>query len=454
MKKVKSHWLVFAGILVGIVVGSIINAQHIDEVRQNVLGQHYVEADLHANSKQLSDALVASVKSSPLGATLDGLGRIFLNLLKMVVIPLVFFSIVCGICSMGGGSALGRIGLKTMGWYTLTSILAIVTGLFTVNLLSPGEGTNIMIPTQGREAHPPDGFWDVVVNMVPTNVIESAAKFDMFGVIVFAILFGIFLTRIDEQHRDIMIGFVEGAADVMMKMTMWVISLAPVGIAGLIGFTVATSGPQIFLSLIGFVLTVAVALGVHFMVTLPALCWVLTRRNPYMFMKAMSPALLTGFSTASSSGTLGVTIETANEEAGISNKVSSFVLPLGATVNMDGTALFECVTVLFIAQIHAATHPDFAPLTIQAQLMVVFLALAVSIGAAGIPHAGLVMMVIILNAVNLPLEYTALIWAVDRVLDMARTMTNIWSDSCGALVIAHTEDAIDDSVLFDLAQES
>ena len=170
-------------------------------------------------------------------------------------------------------------------------------------------------------------------------------------------------------------------------------------------------------------------------------------------MKAMSPALLTGFSTASSSGTLGVTIETANDEAGISNKVSSFVLPLGATVNMDGTALFECVTVLFIAQIHAATHPEFAPLTFQAQLMVVFLALAVSIGAAGIPHAGLVMMVIILNAVNLPLEYTALIWAVDRVLDMARTMTNIWSDSCGALVIAHSEDAIDDTVLFDLAKE-
>ncbi|MBT6179952.1 MAG: dicarboxylate/amino acid:cation symporter [Deltaproteobacteria bacterium] len=454
MKNVKSHWLVLSGILFGILVGSVINLQHIDNVREAILGPNYLPTDLHANAKQINDALVASVKGSFLGAALDGIGRIFLSLLKMVVIPLVFFSIVCGICSMGGGSALGRIGLKTIGWYVCTSIMAIVTGLVTVNLLTPGEGTNIMIPTQGREAHPPDGFWDVVVNMVPTNVIESAAKFDMFGVIVFAILFGIFLTQIDEKHRAIMIGFVEGAADVMMKMTMWVISLAPVGIAGLVGFTVATSGPQIFLSLIGFILTVAAALGFHFIVSLPALCWVLTKRNPYVFMRAMSPALLTGFSTASSSGTLGVTIETANDEAGISNKVSSFVLPLGATVNMDGTALFECVTVLFIAQIHAATHPEFAPLTLQAQIMVVFLALAVSIGAAGIPHAGLVMMVIILNAVNLPLEYTALIWAVDRVLDMARTMTNIWSDSCGALVIAHSENAIDDSVLFDPASKA
>lgn len=449
MKNIKPHWLVLAGIVLGIILGSLLNMHHVDDVRHSILGENYTPAQLHANAKTINDALVTRVKSTTLGATLDGVGRIFLSLLKMVVIPLVFFSIVCGICAMGGGEALGRIGLKTMAWYVTTSMLAIVTGLITVNVMSPGIGTNILIPTTGREAHPPDGFWDVLVNMVPTNVVEAAANFDMFGVIVFAILFGIFLTRIDEQHRHIMIGFVEGAADVMMKMTMWVISLAPVGIAGLVGFTVATSGPQIFLSLIGFVLTVAVALGVHFLINLPALCWVLTRRNPFVFMRAMSPALLTGFSTASSSGTLGVTIETASEEAGISNKISSFVLPLGATVNMDGTALFECVTVLFIAQVHAATHPEFLPLTLQAQLMVVFLALAVSVGAAGIPHAGLVMMVIILNAVNLPLEYTALIWAVDRILDMARTMTNIWSDSCGALVIAHSESAIDNRVLFE-----
>jgi Na+/H+-dicarboxylate symporter len=270
----------------------------------------------------------------------------------------------------------------------------------------------------------------------------------MFGIILFSILFGIFLTSIEKNKRKSMTHFVETGCEVMMRMTQFVISLAPVGIAALVGFTVATSGPQVFLSLINFVITIAVALGIHFFGIIPLYTWILTKRNPYRYMKAMSPALLTAFSTASSAGTLAVTMENANKNAGVSNRITSFVLPLGATVNMDGTALFECVTVIFIAQVHAATHPEFAPLTLGAQIMVVFLALAVSVGAAGIPHAGLVMMVIILNAVNLPLEYTALVWAVDRVLDMCRTMTNVWSDSCGALVIAHAENELDPDVLF------
>ena len=177
--------------------------------------------------------------------------------------------------------------------------------------------------------------------------------------------------------------------------------LSPVGIAALIASTVASTGLEIFSALIWFVLTVAIALGFHVFISMPTLVYSFTKRNPYQYMRAMMPALLTGFSTASSSGTLGVTMETAEKRGGVSKRVTSFVLPLGATVNMDGTALFECVTVLFIAQFHAATHPEFAPLGLGAQLLVVFLALAVSIGAAGIPHAGLVMMVIILNAVNL-----------------------------------------------------
>jgi Na+/H+-dicarboxylate symporter len=284
--------------------------------------------------------------------------------------------------------------------------------------------------------------------MVPSNVVKTMAEFDMFGVIFFSIMFGIFMMTCDEKKRAPMVGFIESGCEIMMRMTAFVISLAPIGIAALVGFTVATSGPEIFLSLIGYVVTVALALAIHVFVSIPVLVWVLTRRNPFVYMRAMSPALLTAFSTASSAGTLALTMDEARRGAGISNRITSFVLPLGATVNMDGTALYECVTVLFIAQVHAATHPEFAPLTFGAQLMVVFLALAVSVGAAGIPHAGLVMMVIILNAVNLPLEYTALVWAVDRLLDMARTMTNVWSDSCGALVIGHTEHEVDDAVLF------
>ena len=199
----------------------------------------------------------------------------------------------------------------------------------------------------------------------------------------------------------------------MMTLTEWVMAVSPIGIAALIASTVASTGLEIFSALIWFVLTVAVALGFHVFVSMPTLVYTFTKRNPYQYMRAMMPALLTGFSTASSSGTLGVTMETAEKRGGVSKRVTSFVL-LGATVNMDGTA-FECVTVLFIAQFHAATHPSLHHLVLEPAFSC-FLALAVSIGAAGIPHAGLVMMVIILNAVNLPLEYTALVWAVDRVL--------------------------------------
>ncbi len=445
----KTHWWVLLGIALGVVVGTIINQAHIEEVRHSVLGANYSETDLHARGKELSDALAKTVKGTVIGGALNGVARIFMNLLKMVVIPLVFFSLVVGILGMGGAGNVGRIGLRTAGWYLSTSFMAVVTGLLCVNLIAPGVGTNIIIPTAGREAHPPGSFWDVVVNMVPSNVFQSAASFDMFGIILFSIFFGVFLTGIEKNKRRAMTHIMETGCEVMMRMTQFVISLAPIGIAALVGFTVATSGPKIFLSLLGFVLTVAVALCIHFFVIIPLYTWSLTKKNPYKYMNAMSPALLTAFSTASSAGTLAVTMENANKQAGVSNRITSFVLPLGATVNMDGTALFECVTVIFIAQVHAATHPEFAPLTIGAQIIVVLLALAVSIGAAGIPHAGLVMMVIILNAVNLPLEYTALVWAVDRVLDMCRTMTNVWSDSCGALVIAHSENELNTKVLFD-----
>jgi Na+/H+-dicarboxylate symporter len=195
------------------------------------------------------------------------------------------------------------------------------------------------------------------------------------------------------------------------------------------------------------VVTVFLGLSIHALVSLPLLVFLVRRRNPYRFLRAMSPALVTGFSTASSSGTLGVTLERAEHGAGISNRVASFVLPIGATINMDGTALYEIVSVLFIAQIHAAVDPSFT-LTIGQQILIVFLGLTVSIGAAGIPHAGLVMMVIILQTVGLPVEYTGLIWAVDRILDMCRTATNITSDLSIAMVVAHTEGEVDDAVLF------
>jgi Na+/H+-dicarboxylate symporter len=210
---------------------------------------------------------------------------------------------------------------------------------------------------------------------------------------------------------------------------------------------VAVTGPRLFTGLIGYAATVAGTLAFHFLITLPVLFWLITRRNPYKVMRVMSPALFTGFSTASSSGTLPVTMERVEHGVGVSNKISSFVLPIGATVNMDGTALYECVAVIFVAQLYAAANPDFV-LTLGAQVMIVFLALMVSIGAAGIPHAGLVMMVIIFKAIGVPIELAGVLWAVDRPLDMSRTVVNLWSDTLGTVTIAHTENEIDESVLF------
>lgn len=451
MGKVKLHWWIMLGMAVGVVTGTLINQAYIEEAREAVLGSGYAEAtpqQLQENAQNINEELRRRVIATPVGAAIEGVSRVFMNLLKMIVLPLVFFSLVLGISGMKEAKRLGRIGIKTGAWYVLTSLFAIITGLVVVNLIGPGRGTGIQIPTQAREAQPPRSFWDVIASMIPENIVEAAATFDMFGVIFFSLLFGIFLLLVEEELAAGMLSFIEGGAAVMMKMTQFIISLAPVGIAALIANTVATSGPSIFISLLPYVLTVALALAIHFLVTLPLLLRFFTGYPPYRYMRAMSPALWTAFSTASSSGTLAVTMERARQGAGVSNRITSFVLPLGATVNMDGTALYECVTVLFIAQVHASTHSDFPALTLGSQLFIVFLALTVSIGAAGIPHAGLVMMVIILQAVHLPLEYTSLIWGVDRILDMARTMTNVWSDATGAAVIAHSENEIEESVLF------
>ena len=377
----------------------------------------------------------------------DGIARIFLNLLRMIVVPLVFFSLISGMLGMGDLSRFGRLGAKTFTLYIVTSLMAILTGLFLVNVIRPGAGLDLAIPTRAAPKHVPDSFWDVLVEMVPDNFVRAAADFDLIGVIIFALFFGAFTLTLEKgPKKETLVHLIQAAADVMMKLTGFIIALAPVGIAGLIARMVSTTGIGVFYDLRWYVVTVFVALAFHAFVTLPLMVFLATRSNPYRFLRVMSPAFLTGFSTASSSGTLAVTLERAEHGAGISNRVASFVLPIGATVNMDGTALYEIVTVLFIAQVHAGVDPAFS-LSLGQQVLIVFLGLAVSIGAAGIPHAGLVMMVIILQAVGLPIEYTGLIWAVDRVLDMCRTATNIASDSCVTYIVASTEGEVDRSVM-------
>lgn len=447
LRKIALHWWILTGVLAGALLGSALFLAHRDNAREAVLGAEYTRAQVTERAPEIQEALEESVGASPVYQAFDGISQIFLNLLRMIVIPLVFFSLASGVAGIGDVTRLGRIGARTLGLYVFTSLLACITALVMVNLIRPGVGVDLPLPAVGAPAEVPDSFWPVLVDMVPSNPVSAMADFDLIGVILFTLLFGIFLLLIDKEKQAPMLGFIESGNAVMLRMTHFIIGLAPVGIAALIARMVATTGPEIFVSMIRYVITVLLTLSIHALVILPLLVFALTRRNPYRYLATMSPALLTGFSTASSSGTLPVTMERAEKGAGVSNRITSFTLPLGATINMDGTALYEIVSVLFIAQLHAAVDPTFT-LTFAQQLLIVFLGLMVSIGAAGIPHAGLVMMVIILQAVGLPVEYTALIWTVDRLLDMCRTAVNITSDSSIALIVAHREDEIDESVLF------
>ena len=280
-------------------------------------------------------------------------------------------------------------------------------------------------------------LWNQVFNLVPPNPIFAMGdpgNKKILGVIFFSLLFGVFITAVGGEHGAMLTKFFQASFAVMMKMTMFIIKAAPIGVLGFMLYASAGAGIGVFVPLGWYMVTVFLSLCFHALVTLPLLLWLLAKRSPWAYFKAMQPALLTAFSTASSNGTLPLTMTSVEKRAGISNRISSFVLPLGATINMDGTALYEAVAVLFIAQ--ATPNVD---LSIAGQAVVVVTALLASIGAAGIPHAGTVMMIVVLSAVGLPLESVGLILAVDRVLDMCRTSVNVWSDSTACAVMSRLE---------------
>jgi proton glutamate symport protein len=378
------------------------------------------------------------------------IGALFMNALKMIIVPLIISSIITGVSGVGGSQGLGRLGGKTVLFYMTTSLLAILTGLLFVNMLNPGivngeparevlglsqeAVAEVAEKVQGRSA---SDLSDVFLSMVPPNIVLAAAEGQMLGLIFFSLLFGYFMTRIDKGSGDLLNRFWQGVADVMMGITDLIMKFAPLGVFGLVAKTVAGIGPEqlddLAVSLGTFTLSVMLALLVHVLVTLPVLLVLVARVNPLAHFKAMMPALLTAFSTASSSATLPLTMECVRDNAGVSNRTSSFVLPLGATVNMDGTALYECVAAMFIAQAYGLE------LSFVTQFTIVLVALLTSIGVAGIPAASLVAITIILASIGLPAEAIGLILAVDRILDMFRTSVNVFSDSCGAVLIARTE---------------
>ena len=356
----------------------------------------------------------------------------------MITVPLIVTSLVTGVAGLGNTSRLGAMFSKTLAYYVVTSMLAITTGIVMVNIVRPGIGAELPGGGEPVELHGEQTlgsvFFEMINNMIPPNPVQSLAGGDFLSIITFSILLGVFIIRVGGESGQTLRNFFQAGFDVMMGMTLFIIRLAPIGVFAFMMYATASQGLDIFLTLAWYMLAVFLALAVHAAITLPLLVAFVGRRSPWQFFKAMSPALMTAVSTASSNGTLPLTISCVEDRARVSNRVSSFVLPLGATINMDGTALYEAVAVLFIAQ----ATPGFA-MTLQSQIVVAITALLASVGAAGIPHAGLVMMAIVLQAVGLPLEAQGVIIAVDRVLDMLRTGVNVWSDSCGCAVVHHLE---------------
>ena len=386
--------------------------------------------------------LIALACSIPLGLYLpqvaiqiSPLGDVFLSGLKMLIIPLVFTSIISGISSIHP-KELGRVGFKTMLYYVSTTTLAILVGLFLVNLVKPGVGLSLAVAEDvSQVAHAAQSFGSTLVNIVPDNIFKALVNADMLSIIFFAVLFGVFLGQVQQEHKQAVLLVNDGIFEVMLKMVNFVLKFTPIGVLALVASEVAEQKDLVTLAtgLGAYFLVVVLGLLLHAFVVLPLILKFVAKTSFIAHFKAMTTPLLTAFSTSSSGATLPLTMETVEFKSGVSNRITSFTLPLGATVNMDGTALYECVAAMFIAQVYGIE------LTIMQQVLVVITALLASIGAAAIPMAGLVMITVVLSAIGLPLEAVGLIIAVDRPLDMVRTAVNVWSDSCGALVIARSE---------------
>jgi Na+/H+-dicarboxylate symporter len=370
----------------------------------------------------------------------EPLGVIFIRLLKMVIIPLVVLSIITGVAGVGNSKKLGRLGIKTLAYYLGTSLLAIVLGLILVNLIQPGKVTDLPLDLSfsSDQLHKPDSPLDVLIRMVPVNPFAAAVEGDMLGLIFFSILMGFGITLVSQPVKEKILPPIEAAFEVVMQVVHVIIRLAPVGVFGLIVRMLNQDLGTAFFKAVGlYMVTITVGLSIHFLIVLPLIYYLFLRKNPLDQFRHMASALATVFATSSSLAALPVTMECVEDNIGVPNRVAGFVLPLGATINMDGTALFECVGVLFIAQV-MGIH-----LGVEQQLLVVLTALLASIGAAAVPSSGLVMIFIVLEAVGIQGEMVGVIvgtmLAVDRPLDMYRGLVNIFSDSVGAVIIARSE---------------
>jgi proton glutamate symport protein len=417
MPKLALHWQIFIAIVLAILCGSL-------------------------------SGTTGGVGSFTFYGFYDFVGTMFLNGLRMVIVPLVMASIISGIASVGSGTDIGRLGAKTIGCYALFTGSAILTGLLYVTVLHPGiidgapAGARLNLTLDSAQVEntlnnlQTDGGVNIaaqLLRLIPTNLISSMEAGDMLPLIFFSVLFGYFMTRIPEKPAALLFTFWQGVNETMLLITSWIMKFAPIGVFGLIARTIASTGFAAFVPMLMFFITVALALATHMFLVLSLYIRVFGGVNPLKHMKAMMPAMLMAFSSASSNASLPLNIECLRNNAGVSDRVTNFVLPLGATLNMDGTALYECVAAMFLAQAYGLD------LSFGTQVTVISLALITSFGMAGIPAASLVAITVILAAVGLPLEAVGLLLVTDRILDMMRTTVNVYSDTCGAVIVARSE---------------
>ncbi len=459
------HWQVIFGLILGAVLGLGVGILAVSTATD--LGDARGAADLLTDGGDVG--FVNSLATRWAYTLFDLVGDLFLNGLKLIIVPLVTSSILLAVANLGGGDDFGRLGGKTLLYYLATSTIAILIGLVLVNAIAPGlsDGRGILVgedvsafETDQQAVDAKVGgksgsdFLDVFRMMVPPNLIDAAAKGQLLGLIVVAMVVGFFATKLPGELGDVFLKFVKAIYELSLLVTHLVLKLAPLGVFGLVAATAAYQFATLypddrfaaFITGIGtFALVAIVALALHLLVTMPLILVFVARVNPLRHFAAMSPALVTAFSTSSSSSTLPLTMECVEKRAGVSNRIASFTLPLGATVNMDGTALYECVAAIFICQAFGVD------LSISQQFLIVITALLTSVGVAGVPSASLVAIAVILGSVQSQIsgmpEYAnvnllagmALLFVFDRPLDMMRTAVNIFSDSVGAVTIARSE---------------
>lgn len=372
----------------------------------------------------------------------DLIGQLFLNALTLVVVPLVASSIITGTARMGSDEAFGKLGGKTFGFFVLNVATAILVGILVITLFRPGEGVTFPQETNSAvlkalesqaQGDIFDKFAAILLKIVPSNILAVASQGQMLGLIFFSILFGYYISKIDRHNGSIVLGLFTGIFEIMMKITHLVMKALPIGVFGLVAKVVATTGLESIYSVAWFFLAAIVGLFLHMVVVQSLFLKFIARVNPLLHFQAMGPAILTAFSTSSSAATLPIAIECVEKRAGISNRITSFALPLGVSLNTAGTALYVCISAFFIAQAYGVE------LNFATQVMIALMAFLTSFGIAGIPSGCLVALVIVLHSIGIPAEGIGLVLVVERFLDMGRTIVNTFCNSCSSVLIARSE---------------